>query len=238
MGSGGECGGGLRHWLFALGYVGKVVNDAEQGSPAVALTIRSGLLKLNVTTDALGGFFVPALVVGEYDVRADEDSLPPGYSTEGFAEPRKVTVGQSAPGPVEFTARALRNIAGRVLIYDAAAGVYVGVAGPDAMLGEGGPATVTNAAGRYLFRGLAAVPLRFRGVSLCKIGPARAKGATSSPPEARIIGPIIRLPSAEDIITEIGPDSKAFPCAAIEFACRDAPKAPGTTKSARCATGN
>jgi hypothetical protein len=161
---------------FGIGYslsamVGKVVNDAGQGVPAVALTIRNGLQKLNAATDASGGFFVPALVAGEYEVQADEDSLPPGYSTEGFAVPRKVIVGQSAPGTVEFIARALRNIAGRVLIYDAAAGVYVGVAGAqvslrevslrevslgEVSLGEGGPTAVTDAAGRYLFRGLAA----------------------------------------------------------------------------------
>jgi hypothetical protein len=146
---------------FGIGYslsamVGKVVNDAGQGVPGVAVTIRNGLLRLNATTDAVGGFFVPALVAGEYDVQADEDSLPPGYSTEGFAEPRKVTVGESKPGRVEFTARAIRNIAGRVLIYDAAAGVYRGVAGAEVILGEGGPATVTDSAGRYLFRSLAA----------------------------------------------------------------------------------
>ncbi len=78
---------------FGIGYslsglVGQVVNDAGEGVPSVTLTIRSGILKWSATTDAMGSFFVSALTAGEYTVQPDEDSLPPGYSTEGLAEPR------------------------------------------------------------------------------------------------------------------------------------------------------
>jgi hypothetical protein len=146
---------------FGIGYslsglLGKVLNDAGEGVAGVTVTIRSGVLKRSVTTDSAGAYFVPALVAGDYDVQLDEDSLPPGYSTEGLTEPQRVAVAPTSPGKASFTARAFRNIAGRVLSYDTQAGRYVPVAGAAVTLKETGLTVLTDAQGRYLFRGLAA----------------------------------------------------------------------------------
>ena len=105
---------------FGIGYslsglTGKVLNDAGQGVAGIAVTIESRGKKWSATTEADGSFFVSSLVAGDYDVQADPDSLPAGYSADGFGDAQKVTVGKAAPGKAAFTARAFRSISGQVL---------------------------------------------------------------------------------------------------------------------------
>jgi hypothetical protein len=68
-------------------------------------------------------------------------------------------VGASSPGKAAFTARALRSISGRVLIYDAKAAQYVPVVRSQVSLREStldvGRTTMSDPTGRYLFRDLA-----------------------------------------------------------------------------------
>jgi hypothetical protein len=137
------------------GLMGHVLNDAGQGVAGVAVVVSGGGLRWNAATDAEGSFFVPSLAAGEYDVRADEDSLPPGYSA-AVLETQKVVVGASAPGNAAFTVRAFRSISGRVLRYDPAAGQYVPVNGVEVTLREPVSTTATGPQGRYLFRDLPA----------------------------------------------------------------------------------
>jgi hypothetical protein len=140
---------------YALsGLTGQVLNDAGQGIGGVTVLINGRGLKWSVVTDADGSFFVSSLVAGEYEVHADEDSLPAGYSAQDLGEPQRVTVGASAPGKVVFTARAYRSVSGRVLSYDSTLGRYVPVNRAKVTL-EPGSATMTDLAGRYLFRDLA-----------------------------------------------------------------------------------
>jgi tetratricopeptide (TPR) repeat protein len=112
--------------------------------------------KWSATTAADGSFFVSSLVAGDYNVQADGDSLPAGYSTDGFGDAQKVTVGATAPGKAAFAARAFRSISGRVLVYDTNLGRYVPVASEQVILQEPGSISITDVLGRYLFRDLAA----------------------------------------------------------------------------------
>ncbi len=146
---------------FGIGYslsglTGAVLNDAGQGVGSVTIVIQGKGKKWNAVTEADGSFFVSALVAGEYSAQVDDDSLPAGYSSEALVALPSITVGASSPGRVAFIARALRSVAGRVLRYNPAVGSYQPVAGARVILRERGTTAVTDAAGRYLFRDLAA----------------------------------------------------------------------------------
>ncbi len=146
---------------FGIGYTlsgltGQVRNDAGEGVAGVNIAVESRGKKWSATTEGDGGFFVPALVAGDYTVQADEDSLPAGYSAGALGEPRQVTVGASSPGRADFSVRALRSISGSVLSYDPAVGRYVPVNGADLALLQPGLTTKTDLTGRYIFRDLAA----------------------------------------------------------------------------------
>jgi tetratricopeptide (TPR) repeat protein len=122
----------------------------------VAVKIQSRGIKWSAVTEEDGSFFVPSLSAGEYEVKADADSLPAGYSADALAEPEMVTVGATSPGKAAFSARAFRSIAGRVIRYDSKAAQYVPVTGALVMLREPGLSVKTDSMGRYLFRDLAA----------------------------------------------------------------------------------
>jgi hypothetical protein len=142
---------------FSLsGMTGEVLNDAGQGVGGVAVAITSQGQKWSAVTEWDGSFFVPSLAAGDYSVQADENSLPAGYSTDGFGEPQSVTVGATSPGRAHFTMRAFRSISGRVLTYNTAASQYIPVVRAQVSLREPGLTTVTDPLGRYLFRDLAA----------------------------------------------------------------------------------
>ena len=146
---------------FGIGYtlsglMAQVLNDAGQGVAGVTVAIQSRGQKWSAVTDSEGSIFVSSLVAGEYDVQADEDSLPSGYSADSLGESQKVTVGATAPGKAAFSARALRSISGRVLTYNPSAGRYVPVIRGQVLLRERELTTLTDEFGRYLFRDLAA----------------------------------------------------------------------------------
>lgn len=142
---------------FSLsGLTGEVLNDAGQGVAGVVVGIRSKGRNWSATTEADGSFFVPSLAAGDYEVQADENSLPAGYSADAFAESQRVTVGATSPGKAAFTLRAFRSISGRVLRYDPNAASYVPVIRAQVVLRGAGLTAITDSMGRYLFRDLAA----------------------------------------------------------------------------------
>jgi hypothetical protein len=146
---------------FGIGYtlsglMGQVLNDAGRGIGGVAVKIQSRGIKWSAVTEEDGSFFVPSLSAGEYEVKADPDSLPAGYAADALAEPELVTVGATSPGKATFSARAFRSIAGRVVRYDPKAAQYVPVAGAQIALREPSLSAKTDSMGRYLFRDLAA----------------------------------------------------------------------------------
>jgi hypothetical protein len=146
---------------FGIGYslsglTGQVLNDAGQGVGGVAVLIVSRGKKWSATTAADGSFFVSSLVAGDYNVQADADSLPAGYSVDGFGDAQKVTVSATSPGKAAFAARAFRSISGRVVIYDTTLGRYVPVVRAQVIVAPPDSICSTDALGRYLFRDLAA----------------------------------------------------------------------------------
>ena len=145
---------GIGHSLSAL--MGQVLNDAGMGVAGVAILIRGKDKKWTAETEADGSFYVSSLGAGDYEVQADENSLPAGYSGDALAEPQRVTVGAASPGKAAFTARAHRSISGRVLRYNPQTGRSVPVAGVQVTLRERGLTTTTASSGGYLFRDLPA----------------------------------------------------------------------------------
>ncbi len=152
---------------FGIGYLlaglaGQILNDAGQGVAGITVAIESSPKnqtnekKWTASTQADGSFFVPSLAAGDYLVQPDGDSLPAGYSVEGFGAAQTVTVGAASPGKAAFTVRAFRSIAGLVLAYDPKESRYVPVNGAQVILQEPGLTSRTDALGRYLFRDLAA----------------------------------------------------------------------------------
>jgi hypothetical protein len=146
---------------FGIGYSlsglsGQVLNDAGLGVAGVKVAIESRGKKWSAVTAADGAIFVASLVAGDYNVQADADTLPAGYSLDGFGEVQKVTVGATSPGKAVFAARALRSISGRVLVYETTSGRHVPVVRARVTLREPGSDAITDAQGRYLFRDLAA----------------------------------------------------------------------------------
>ena len=97
---------------FGIGYslsglMGQVLNDAGQGIVGVSVVIRGRGLERSAVTEADGNFFASSLVAGDYDVQADEDSLPAGYSADALIAPQRVKVEVSSPGKATFTIRSL-----------------------------------------------------------------------------------------------------------------------------------
>jgi hypothetical protein len=198
---------------FGIGYtlsglMGQVLNDASQGVAGVTVKIQSRGIKWSAVTEADGTFFVSFLVAGDYEVQADGDSLPAGYSASALADPQQVTVGATSPGKATFSVRALRSISGRVLRYDPIAARYVPVNGALVMLRESALTATSDPMGRYLFRDLAAgnytlsvqneehtVRLRDQPVDLTNVDFKANVPAFPDVPEAVLLKPPVPIPA-------------------------------------------
>ncbi len=134
---------------------GFVRSDAGIGLPGVEIGVSNGPQHFNAQTDAEGKFRIQGLSRGEYEVKLDPDSVPPGYLLEDL-ETQRTTVDASAPAQIAFTLKAIRNISGRVTIYDRASHQEVPVPRITVLLRELSLVSVTDEKGVYLFRDLAA----------------------------------------------------------------------------------
>jgi hypothetical protein len=83
------------------------------------------------------------------------DSYPPGYALQDLAA-QTVVVDAGKPASAQFTAKALRSIAGRVLVYDKATLQTAPLSGVTVRLKELSLEVKTGAGGAYIFRNLAA----------------------------------------------------------------------------------
>jgi hypothetical protein len=135
--------------------VGEVMGDAKLGVPGVTVTVQGESRRLNSTTMSEGRFSIQRLAEGRYEAFIDGDSLPAGYLIEA---PARVPVIATAavPGRVTLRVRAIRNVGGRVLMYDRALGRHVPVMGAEVSITELGLKVVSDREGRYLFRELPA----------------------------------------------------------------------------------
>jgi hypothetical protein len=136
---------------------GSVRSEAGIGLSGVKISISKGSQEFNARTDDDGKFHVEGLPGGEYEVKVDTDSIPPGYSLADL-ETRQMIVEASAPAQIELTLKAIRNISGRVTIYDRASRQEMPVPGITVFLRELSRASVTDEDGVFLFRDLPAGP--------------------------------------------------------------------------------
>jgi hypothetical protein len=134
---------------------GSVRSDAGLGLSGVEIGISRGSQHFSAQTDGDGKFHAEGLSDGEYDVKIDLDSVPPGYSLT-VLETQRTNVDAAVPAQVAFTLKAIRNISGRVTIYDRASQQVMPVSGVTVFLLELSGASVTDENGVYLFRDLPA----------------------------------------------------------------------------------
>jgi uncharacterized surface anchored protein len=157
---------------FAKGQVfGFVRNDAGAGVSGVTVEIQGEKLTRRVQTSGLGKFGFPGLPAGNYTVQTVAESYPAGYSLQALA-PEQVQVEPGKPASMEFTVRALRSIAGHVMIYDTQTLKTVPLTGVIVRLQELSLQMKTGADGAYLFRNLPAgtftISLQFEGRTLAQ----------------------------------------------------------------------
>ncbi len=161
--------------------MGDVFNDyrldgaRQPGAPGlqrVRLTLEGPPGRYAVETDSNGQFEAREVLPGEYILRLEPDSLPPGYRPP--EAPLPVSVRPTSTVLVETPVRALRSVAGRVLFQPPAppsgetaagvpeAGAAMGGHSPGlrALAGvrvsAGGVVATTDAEGRFLLRDLPA----------------------------------------------------------------------------------
>lgn len=141
---------------FAKGQVfGFLVNDAGDGIIGVTVELKGANFSRRIETGGSGKFAFPGLPAGTYTISTLSESYPPGYSLPSIA-PQQVTIAAGKPAKLQFTVKALRSIAGKVLVYDKALLKPVPVAGARVQLQGTSLETTTTANGAYLFRNLPA----------------------------------------------------------------------------------
>jgi hypothetical protein len=141
---------------FAKGQVlGFLLNDAGTGINGITVELKGDKVTRRVQTGVNGKFAFTGLVPGNYSVATLPDSYPPGYALQDLAA-QTLEVQSGKPASTEFKVKALRSIAGRVLVYDKSTLQTVPLAGAVVRLKEVSLETKTGATGAYIFRNLAA----------------------------------------------------------------------------------
>jgi hypothetical protein len=141
---------------FAKGQIfGFLLNDAGAGIGGITVELKGEKFTRRVQTGLNGKFAFTGLAPGSYSVASLPDSYPPGYALQDLAA-QSVQVESGKPTSVQFSARALRSIAGRVLAYDRATLQSVPLANVTVRLKELSLETKTGPTGAYIFRNLAA----------------------------------------------------------------------------------
>jgi hypothetical protein len=141
---------------FAKGQIfGFLLNDAGAGVGGITVELKGEKVTHRVQTGLNGKFAFTGLAPGTYSVATLPDSYPPGYALQDLAA-QTVAVEAGKPASAQFTVKALRSIAGRVLVYDKATLQTVPLAGVTVRLKELSLEVKTGAGGAYIFRNLAA----------------------------------------------------------------------------------
>ncbi|HKV95057.1 MAG TPA: carboxypeptidase regulatory-like domain-containing protein [Candidatus Angelobacter sp.] len=141
---------------FAKGQVfGFVLDDSGSGIGGITVELKSEKVTRRMTTGGTGKFAFTGLPPADYSVATLPDSFPPGYSLQDLSS-QKVTVEPGKPASTQFTVRALRSIAGRVLVYDKSKLQTVPLEGAIVRLKERSLEVKTGASGGYIFRNLPA----------------------------------------------------------------------------------
>jgi hypothetical protein len=141
---------------FAKGQIfGFLLNDAGAGINGITVELKGEKYTRRLQTGLNGKFAFTGLVPGNYSLVTLPDSYPPGYALQNLAA-QTVAVESGKPASTEFKVKALRSIAGRVLLYDKATLQTVPLAGAVVRLKEVSLEVKTSPTGAYIFRNLAA----------------------------------------------------------------------------------
>ncbi|MGZ4860170.1 MAG: MSCRAMM family protein, partial [Candidatus Angelobacter sp.] len=141
---------------FAKGQIfGFLLNDAGGGINGITVELKGDKFTRRVQTGVNGKFAFTGLVPGNYSVATLPDSYPPGYALQDLAA-QTVAVESGKPASTQFTVKALRSVAGRVLVYDKATLQTVPLTGAVVRLKEVSMEVKTGPTGAYIFRNLAA----------------------------------------------------------------------------------
>jgi hypothetical protein len=141
---------------FAKGQLfGYLLDDSGAGVGGITVELKNGKFTRRVATGGTGKFAFTGLGPGEYSVATLPDSYPPGYALQDLTA-QTVTVEAGKPASAQFTVRALRSIAGRVLVYDKSTLQTVPLEGAMVRLKEPSLEIKTGPNGGYIFRNLAA----------------------------------------------------------------------------------
>jgi uncharacterized protein (DUF2141 family) len=141
---------------FAKGQIfGFLLNDAGAGISGITVELKNEKLSRRAITGENGKFSFTGLAPGDYSVATLPESYPPGYSLADLAG-QTVSVEPGKPASTQFRVRALRSIAGKVVIYDKATLQTVPLAGATVRLKELSLEVKTGPTGAYIFRNLPA----------------------------------------------------------------------------------
>ncbi len=141
---------------FAKGQLfGFLLNDAGKGIPGVAVDLNGAGIQRSMPTDSDGKFTFQGLGPGTYSIATQAGTYPNGYSLQGL-ESQQATVEPGKPARVQFKVKAIRVVAGKVVVYDRTILKSVGL--PDAVvhLKELSLEARTGANGAFIFRNLPA----------------------------------------------------------------------------------
>jgi hypothetical protein len=134
---------------------GDVLSDAGTGVPGIEISVSKGSQRFNVQTGADGKFQIEGLPDGTYEIKVDADSVPPGYWLAEL-KTQQAKVDATAPAQASFTLRAIRNISGRVKLYDRASNREMAAPGLTVLLRPLARTNVSDENGTYIFRDLSA----------------------------------------------------------------------------------
>ncbi|HZD95603.1 MAG TPA: carboxypeptidase regulatory-like domain-containing protein, partial [Candidatus Sulfotelmatobacter sp.] len=141
---------------FAKGQIfGYLLNDAGAGISGIAIELKNEKFTRRVATGDNGKFTFTGLAPGDYAVATLPESYPAGYTLQDLAS-QTVTVESGKPASTQFKVRALRSIAGKVLVYDKASLQTIPLAGATVRLKELSLEMKTGLTGAYIFRNLPA----------------------------------------------------------------------------------
>ena len=189
---------------FARGQIyGFLVNDAGIGIGGITVELKSEKFARRITTAGNGKFSFTGLAPATYSVASLPDSFPPGYALQDLA-PQTITVESGKAADTKLAVRALRSIAGRVIVYDKTTLQTVPLAGITVRLKQETtetPATEnapksespislpvevkTGDSGAYIFRNL---PAGTYTVSIERDGKEISQSVTLSPAPANLRG--------------------------------------------------
>lgn len=141
---------------FAKGQVfGFVYDDSGAGIGGITVELKNEKVTRRIATGSTGKFAFTGLPPADYSVATLPDSYPPGYSLQDISA-QNVTVEPGKPASTQFTVRALRSIAGRVLVYDKNTLQTIPLEGAVVRLKERSLEVKTGPTGGYIFRNLPA----------------------------------------------------------------------------------